>query len=385
MLVAAACDEQAQPAGSTTTGESPGTSAPMLTTDGPDVSQSPSPDIELAAEGTWVLELLDGRPVIEDSAITLRIGDDWFNGINGCNSYGGQSRDGTPVVGADGVFKIPPGVSVTAMLCPEPEGVMDQADAYLAALVQGERFRITDDRLEILDSGDAAKLAFVKQPPLPGRPVDLEGTAWRLLSEGDTMDGVRAATLVFLDDRLVTGATARRSYVATYRASEGALRFPGKSMLRSSQSWQSLGEKARILEGEFTDFLTWAREYSVDKEGGSSRLRIWSIQGQDADLRAAATDHKGHCRHGMDPDGVRRAQTGRLRDVAPPDHLGGPGNRGDDRVRRAGPGRVIRLQLLRWSGEPRRRVDYGRCPPFAPNGNGMRGHGRSNGAGGAVP
>ena len=76
MLVAAACDEQAQPAGSTTTGESPGTSAPTPTTDGPDVSRSPSPDIELAAEGTWVLELLDGRPVIEDSAITLRIGDD---------------------------------------------------------------------------------------------------------------------------------------------------------------------------------------------------------------------------------------------------------------------------------------------------------------------
>ena len=250
------------------------------TTDGPNVSRSPNPDIELAAEGTWVLELLDGRPVIEDSAITLRIGDDWFDGINGCNRYGGQSRDGTPVVGADGVFKIPPGVAVTEMLCLEPEGVMDQADAYMSAFMQGKRFRITDDRLEILDSGDAAKLVFVKASPLPGRPVDLEGTAWRLLSEGDTMDSVRAATLVFLDDRLVTGATARRSYVATYRASEGALRFPGKSMLRSPQSWQSLGEKARTLEGEFGDFLTWAREYSVDEEGGSSLLRIWSIRGK---------------------------------------------------------------------------------------------------------
>ena len=65
MLVAAACDEQAQPAGSTTTGESPGTSAPTPTTGGPDVSQSPSSDLELAEEATWVLESLGGRPVIE--------------------------------------------------------------------------------------------------------------------------------------------------------------------------------------------------------------------------------------------------------------------------------------------------------------------------------
>ena len=163
MLVAAACDEQAQPAGSTTTGESPGTSAPTPTTDGPDVSRSPSPDIELAAEGTWVLELLDGRPVIEDSAITLRIGDDWFDGIDGCNSYGGQSRDGTPVVGADGVFKIPPGVVVTQMLCLEPEGVMDQADAYMSAFMQGKRYRVPGERLEILDGEDEVRLVFIRQ------------------------------------------------------------------------------------------------------------------------------------------------------------------------------------------------------------------------------
>ena len=48
--------------------------------DSDDNVETPAPGlkestIELAAEGTWVLELLDGRPVIEDSkdsAITLR-------------------------------------------------------------------------------------------------------------------------------------------------------------------------------------------------------------------------------------------------------------------------------------------------------------------------
>ena len=94
------------------------------------------------------------------------------------------------------------------------------------------------------------------------------------------MDGVRAATLAFLDDRLVTGATSCRDYVATYRASEGALGFPGHSMLRSPQSWQSCTENARILEGEFGDFLTWAREYSVHEEAGQIRLRIRSLRGK---------------------------------------------------------------------------------------------------------
>ena len=236
--------------------------------------------IELAAEGTWVLELLDGRPVIEDSAITLMIGDDWFDGINGCNSYRGQSRDGTPVVGADGVFKIPPGATVTQMLCLEPEGVMDQADAYMSAFMQGKRYRVPGERLEILDGEDEVRLVFIRQAPPLGSPIDLEGTAWWLLQEADTDGDVRAPTMVFLDDRLVTGATSCRNYVATYGASEGVLDFTGHGMLRSPQSWQSCTENARILEGEFGDFLTWAREYSVHEETGTIRLRIWSIRGK---------------------------------------------------------------------------------------------------------
>ena len=237
------------------------------------------PNLDSAGEGTWVLESLDGRPVIEESTITLRIGGSSINGIDGCNSYGGRSEEGTPVAGSDGVLSMPP-FGATQMLCHEPEGVMEQADAYVAALVQGKRFRISDDRLEILDSGGASRLIFARRAPLPGSPIGLKGTAWRLLNEGDAMDGVRAPTLAFLDDRLVVGATACRGFVATYEASEGTLRFPGTGMLGFPRSWQSCAKNERTLEGEFTDFLTWAREYSIDEAGGSSRLRIWSIRGK---------------------------------------------------------------------------------------------------------
>ena len=197
-------------------------------------------------------------------------------GFDGCNHYGGRSKDGAPIADADGRFSVQDGFR-TERLCPEPQGIMDQADAYISALWRGERFRIVDDRLEVLDSGGATRLVFVKQELLPGHPVELEGTGWRLLIEADAMDGVRAPTLAFLDDRLVAGATACRSYVATYQPSEGSLRFPGTSMVGSPQS---CGKDARILEGEFTDFLSWAREYTVHEEGGSIRLRIWSLRGK---------------------------------------------------------------------------------------------------------
>ena len=40
-------------------------------------------------------------------------------------------------------------------------------------------------------------------------------------------------------------------------------------------------EESRRVEGEYTDFLTWAREYSVYEEGASSRLEIRSSRGEE--------------------------------------------------------------------------------------------------------
>ena len=135
-----------------------------------------------------------------------------------------------------------------------------------------------DKRLKILDGEGATRLVFVKQAPLPGSPTNLEGTAWRLLQEADTDGDVRAPTMVFLDDRLITGVTACRPYAALYRTSDGNIRFPAKSMLSRDES--SCPDESRSLQYDFTDFLTWAREYSVYEEGGSSLLRIWSIRGK---------------------------------------------------------------------------------------------------------
>lgn len=203
MLVVAACDDKTLSTEPTTAGESPAASAPTSIPGGSEGTPSPSRGIGLS--GGWVLESLDGHPPIEGPFATLlELDRDRFDGFDGCNSYSGRSEDGVPIADADGRFLIQY-IGGTDRDCPEPEGITDQADAYISALVQGERFRIVDDRLEILDDGGVTRLVFVKQARLPGHPVDLEGTGWRLLTEGDAMDGVHAPTLAFLDHRLVTG------------------------------------------------------------------------------------------------------------------------------------------------------------------------------------
>ena len=127
------------------------------------------------------------------------------------------------------------------------------------------------DRLEIFDSEGNAGLRFIKQEPLPGLPIDLEGTGWLLPLEGDTEGNVRAPTIVFLNDRMVVGVTPCRSYFATYTMFRGSLRFPRKGMLGPDESCT---EESKSLERRYSDFLRWEWEYSVYEDAVSSHLEI---------------------------------------------------------------------------------------------------------------
>ena len=257
-------------------GCSAATPAPMAPSADPEPTgvagdATPAPPVQ-PSDGIWVLESIDGQPVIENSFVMLNVNEDLATGFDGCNRYGGQSVDGAPVFDVHGKFSAPPGPR-TQMDCAVPEGLMDQADAYFSILMRLDTFRISGDRLEILDSEGATRLVFVRQAQLPGDLIDLQGAQWRLINQGDA----RAATMSFLNDRLVTGVTACRAYLATYRRTEGGIRFPSMSMLTYTHS---CSEDASRMEGEFGDFLTWAREYAVSEEEGSRLLRMRSSRGK---------------------------------------------------------------------------------------------------------
>ena len=270
MTLATASCGGAEPEDATETavvGPSPTSEAPIPT------NVPVSEEVELPIGATLVLESVDGKPVVEGSFVELEIGEEWATGFDGCNGYGGRPPEGVPIFGAEGAFAAPPMAS-TARLCSEPEGVMDQADAFMAALMAGERYRVAEERLEIADGDGTVRLVFVKQVPLVGTAAELRGTSWRQVTEaGDALP----ATMAFLDDRLVVGDTACRPYLATYSATEDGVRFPSKSML---QRGSACSDEKRMLEGKFGDFFTWAREYAVREQGGSSRLTMRSSEGE---------------------------------------------------------------------------------------------------------
>ena len=232
---------------------------------------------ELPVDATWILDSLDGRPLIEETFISLEVDRDGLWGWDGCNSFASQPGDGAIVAQADGSFSTPKEILSTLRGCKEPENLLsDQADAYMSALREAEKFRVVDDRLEIFDGTGVTRLIFLMQRPLPGHPVELVGTEWRLLPEGDGED-MGAASLAFLNDRLVAGATACRDYVAAYSRLEGSLDLGSSSRIGSRQF---CSEDARRSEAAFIHTLSSAEEYSVVDMEGTRRLNIRTSLGE---------------------------------------------------------------------------------------------------------
>ena len=223
----------------------------------------------------WILESMYDKPPIENTFLTLEVNANSFSGSAGCNRYGGRSEGGTSIAGGGGAFSTPPIVS-TVMDCP-PAAIIDQESAYLRALGNAKRFRVIGDRLEILDTAGDAILLFVKQKTLSGTPIALAGTQWQLLTEGDWEGDAPAATLVFLDDYRAAGVAPCLDYLATYEASEGRIGFSRMLMVGD---YSFCAEEFLKLEGGFTNVLSQARDYSVDKDAGSSRLLIRTSRGK---------------------------------------------------------------------------------------------------------
>ena len=151
---------------------------------------------ELLNGAMWVLASLDGRSVIDDTHLFLRVDGSVIEGFDGCNSLWGRHEDGTPIAKADGTFSGRQ-FGGTDIGCPDP--IVFQAERYQNALVDGERFRATRDRLEILDRGGDVRPVFTKQEDLPGHAADLPGTQWRLLYNGNEIFDGSEFILAFLN------------------------------------------------------------------------------------------------------------------------------------------------------------------------------------------
>ena len=98
---------------------------------------------------SWELVSLNGKDLIEGTAITLEFIETYLGGQMGCNGYGGSPDSGKYISENNGTFQLGDPFAVTVQLCTEPEGIMDQEAAYIEALMSASYYQIFDDRLEI--------------------------------------------------------------------------------------------------------------------------------------------------------------------------------------------------------------------------------------------
>jgi heat shock protein HslJ len=95
-----------------------------------------------------LVALLEGGkrvPVLADTAVTLEFAGQNVGGSAGCNRY-----NATYTADGDHLSVTPP--RQTRMICPSPAGAMEQEGRFLATLQTASAYRLTDDRLELLDA-----------------------------------------------------------------------------------------------------------------------------------------------------------------------------------------------------------------------------------------
>lgn len=171
-------------------------------------------------DSEWTLVTLNGKPLIADTAITLSLEADSTSGRAGCNLYFGSYRlSGDKISFSE--------IGMTEMYCLEPEGIMDQESAYLSALQQVVGYRVSAEKLNLLDASGGILMEFEKVVPPP--PASLEGSDWLLETfiNGDSASSLLAGTEITarLDNGKISGLAGCNSFFAEYTLNGASLSF----------------------------------------------------------------------------------------------------------------------------------------------------------------
>jgi heat shock protein HslJ len=125
------------------------------------VACGPSPADSSSLQGTqWVLVSLGEEPPLAGTAPSAKFSADEMSGSAGCNTYfATYTITGSEITLGD--------VASTEMWCMDPEGVMDQEQAFLAALASAASHRLAGANLELLDETGRVILTFEPRPAAP--------------------------------------------------------------------------------------------------------------------------------------------------------------------------------------------------------------------------
>lgn len=230
-------------------------------------TQPPPTPVELL--GTeWVLTSLNGRDAEEGPPVTLAFPNEGeLSGHAGCNYYGARytTREDEFAIAEQRIDR-------TAYDCDVAASIVEQEEAYFAALASAAAYRARENRLEIDAAGGDTILTFAPKEKASIDPA-LEDTEWVLVQ----LDGAGLAegtniTLAF-DGGQAGGFAGCNHYGGEYAAAaEGVLAIP--EMAITAQGCLS---PEGVLEQEdlYVEALTSAAGYRLEGD----RLEIANAQG----------------------------------------------------------------------------------------------------------
>lgn len=237
----------------------------------PNGSSAQSTGESFSLDGTeWVLESLNGEPLLEDTNITLEFEDESLNGYSGCNWYGG------PYKATAMTFSVVEIVS-TQQACTIPVGAMRQEGTLYEALGQAATYRVTGDRLEFVDSMGDVTLTFTQKPQLPMNPADLVGTKWRLRAvSGEDVSADAHVTLNFPAVGIFNGVLGCIDYNGKYTAEGDDIWFGeyGHNYARCSKGEKLDGIEAELTISGVTDYRLRGTELELLTYTGDTLLFI---------------------------------------------------------------------------------------------------------------
>ncbi len=186
-----------------------------------------------------------------------------LSGTAGCNNY-----TATYTIDGDKIAITMP--ASTMMMCAEPTGVMEQEQAYLAALPQAATFQVREDQLEIRDAGGALLVSYTAAPETlvgdtvpPTESPSLTSNPWALASFGGPDISLAALegssiTMTFTADGQVNGSAGCNSYSGSYTVDGSQLTF---SPLATTK--RMCPEPVMVLEQAFLGALGKTASYEI--------------------------------------------------------------------------------------------------------------------------
>jgi heat shock protein HslJ len=226
----------------------------------PEAPAAPAPAFDLAGTN-WVLATLDGNEPLEGTTVTLRFGaDGTASGSDGCNRFA------TTYIQDGANLTINP-AAATMMMCAEPEGVMEQAAAYTAALAQTTSFTANDRQLALL-AGNQILATFMADVQA------LAGTEWDVTMFNNGQEAVVGViegseiTALFGEDGELSGSAGCNQYIGSYTVDGNTIQI---GQLGSTMRFCAEPEGVMEQEQAFLAALQSAATFTV--EGDTLQMR----------------------------------------------------------------------------------------------------------------